>query len=49
MRFEKAVLKAIEELSKIHPEWSLAYLAIMLLAGRLTTDTSKCEKCGGGG
>lgn len=49
MRWDDAVLQAIEELSKLHPEWSIAYLALMMRAGQLTTDTSRCEKCGGGG
>lgn len=49
MRFEDAILKAIEELSKVSPEFNTVCLAIMLKAGQLTTDTSKCDKCGSGG
>ncbi len=49
MRYEDALLQAVEELNKSHPEWNVAYLALMLRAGQLTTDTSKCEKCGSGG
>lgn len=49
MRWEDAIQKALEEMSKSNPEWATAYLALMLRAGQLTTDTQKCEKCGGGG
>jgi hypothetical protein len=49
MRYEEAILKAIEEVEKSHPEWSIAFLAIMLRAGQLTTDTKKCDACGSGG
>lgn len=49
MRWEEAILQAINELSENKPEWSGAFLAAMLRAGQLTTDTAKCESCGSGG
>lgn len=49
MRWDDAVTQAVEELVKTHPEWNIAYLALMMRAGQLTTDTSKCDKCGSGG
>lgn len=49
MRYEEAILKAIEELTEKRPEWTTAYLAVMIRSGQLTTDTSKCESCGSGG
>lgn len=49
MRWDAAALQAIKELSTTHPEWSIAYLAMVLRAGQLTTDTEKCDQCGSGG
>lgn len=49
MRWEDAVLKAIEETADKSCEANVICLAILLRADQLTTDTSKCEKCGGGG
>ena len=41
MSWEDAALKAIEELSEKYPEWSVAYLALMIRAGQLTTTTER--------
>lgn len=49
MRYEDAVMQAIEELSKVSPEFNSFCLALMIRAGQLCTDTKKCEVCGGGG
>lgn len=49
MRYEEAILKAIEQVSKESEDANLLCLKIMLLAGKYTTDTSKCDKCGSGG
>lgn len=49
MRYEQAILQAIEETQKSIPTSAPILLQILLRAGELTTDTSKCEKCGSGG
>jgi len=49
VRWDDAVLQALNELHKSHPEWDAAFLVLMLRAGQLTTDTKKCEYCGSGG
>jgi hypothetical protein len=49
MRWEEAIMKAINELNEKNPEYSSAYLALLLRAGQLTTYTEKCDKCGSGG
>ena len=49
MRWDDAILRAIDELGRQNPELNRAFLLLLLRAGQLTTDTSKCEKCGSGG
>lgn len=48
MRWEAAIQQAIEDLSAMKPQYRKAYTALVLRAAELTTDTSACDKCGGG-
>lgn len=43
MKWKDAILVAIEELSELHPEWSAAFLALMMRAGQLTTEKDREE------
>jgi hypothetical protein len=35
MTYEDSILRAIEEVSEIHPEWAVAYMAVLMRAAQL--------------